>query len=61
MIFDWFKSLFVGEISDEEVNARDWVLCPRCEVHIEKCDLESNNGKCLNCGHQIFENISESW
>lgn len=51
------KSFFstTGTISDEEVASKEWVLCPKCNVYIEKEVLEDEDYVCPNCHTQIIK------
>ena len=55
MLWDWLKSLIVRELSDKEINSKEWVLCNKCEVNILKQDLIDNDGVCPNCNNRIFQ------
>ena len=54
-IFENIKKIFTGRISDEEVAAHEWVLCPKCQVNNLKEDLEANNWICLACSASIIK------
>ena len=47
------KEFLTGRISDEEVDAHDWVLCPKCSVNVMKEDLLENGCICPNCSAHI--------
>ena len=53
-IFESIKNFFTGRISDEEVAANEWVLCPKCQVNILKEILDDNNWICPNCKTPII-------
>ena len=57
-IFENIKNFFTGKISDEEVAAHEWVLCPKCQVNIMKEDLDDNNWICPNCKTSIIRENS---
>ena len=54
-IFEQIKNFFTCRISDEEVAAHEWVLCPKCQVNIMKEDLDGNNWVCPNCSSPIIK------
>lgn len=57
-IFEKIKNLLTDKISDEEIAAHEWVLCPKCQVNITKEDLDCNNWICPNCSAAITkENV----
>lgn len=42
-IFETISNFIGVRISDAEINANEWILCPHCSVNILKNDVEDNN------------------
>lgn len=53
MLLKSIINFLTGRISDEEVAAHEWILCPNCQVNIIKEDLEGNNYTCPSCNTKI--------
>lgn len=52
-IIEIIKKFLTPVISDEEVAAHEWILCPKCNVNITKEDLQDNDWICPNCKTKI--------
>jgi acetyl-CoA carboxylase beta subunit len=59
-MFERIKNFLTGKISDEDVNAHEWIFCPNCQVNIMKEDLDNNNWICPNCSTSIVREQKES-
>lgn len=47
--FENIRTLFSGKISDEEVEANEWILCPKCNTNILKEDAIEGDMICPVC------------